>query len=57
MTVELTNSDLEFILESLKYTRMAFEDYQQYPSYDYKLKRINDANEVILKVEKLKKTS
>lgn len=57
MPEKLTNSDLEFILESLKYTRMAFEEYQKYPSYEYKQKRINEVNEVILKVKKLKTNS
>jgi hypothetical protein len=49
----LNKKDLAFILESLKYTRLKFEDYQQYPSYEFKQGRIADVNEVIKKVENL----
>ena len=53
---ELNVSDLEFIIESLRYTKMAFEDYEKYPSYEYKQKRIKEAQDVIDKVIRLKKT-
>lgn len=53
---ELNVSDLDFIRESLRYTKMAFEDYQKYPSYEYKQKRIKDAQNVIDKVRHLKQT-
>jgi hypothetical protein len=52
----LTKEDCKFILESLKYTVLAFENYKTYPSYEYKLKRINDAREVAEKVAALKKS-
>lgn len=50
----LTLEDCDFILESLKYTRLNFEEYQKYPSYEYKQKRIGDVNDVIAKVRELK---
>ncbi|WP_422358913.1 hypothetical protein [Reichenbachiella sp.] len=53
---ELNVSDLEFIIESLRYTKMAFEDYEKYPSYEYKQKRVKEAQDVIDKVIRLKKT-
>ena len=55
MNDELTREDLDFILESLKYTKLKFEEYDKYPSYEYKLKRIDDVNVVISKIQKLKR--
>ena len=53
---ELNVSDLKFIIESLRYIKMAFEDYEKYPSYEYKQKRGKEAQDVIDKVIRLKKT-
>jgi hypothetical protein len=54
---ELTVNDLSFILESLKYTKLRFEEYpigeKGYPSYEYKQKRLEDVNNVIAKVKEL----
>jgi len=54
----LTVSDLNFILESLEHTRHKFENYpigeKGYPSHEYKQNRIEDANAVISKVQKLR---
>lgn len=55
MDTALTIEDLKIILESLKYTRLTFENYQTYPSYDYKLKRIEEVNAVIEKINQIKK--
>jgi len=52
--ISLTVHDLDFILESLKYTRHKFENYE-YPTYEYKQQRIDEVNEVIVKVGNLKK--
>tara|TARA_R110002051_G_scaffold325756_1_gene430875 strand:+ start:5520 stop:5678 length:159 start_codon:yes stop_codon:yes gene_type:complete len=49
----LNKKDLQFILESLQYTKLKFENYEQYPSYEFKQGRINDVNEVIVKVKEL----
>lgn len=53
--MKLTKQDLELILESLKYTKLKFEDYEKYPSYEYKQERINEVNEVVGKIEALKR--
>ena len=51
---ELALEDVNFILESLKYTRLKFEEYQGYPSYEYKQGRIADVNNVMAKVTAIK---
>jgi len=53
----LTLEDLSFIKESLEYTRLKFEDYQGYPSYEYKQKRVQEANEVLKRVSDIIKYS
>ncbi len=53
----LTIEDLSFIKESLKYTKLKFEDYQTYPSYEYKQKRIQEAAEVLNKVSNIIKAN
>lgn len=52
---ELTIEDLDFILESLKYTRKSFEEYQEYPSYEFKQDRLKTVNDVMEKVRAVKK--
>lgn len=37
---ELTKSDCEYILSCLKYTRDAYESYQDYPSYEFKQQQL-----------------
>ncbi len=54
MSNELTLPDLEFILESLRYTKLRFEEYDRYPSYEYKQGRINDVLSVMAKVQALR---
>ena len=61
MRVYLSKADVGFILESLRYTKMAFEDYT-YPdvpgvmsSYEYKLERLADVDTVADKLRKAKK--
>jgi hypothetical protein len=55
--MELTKQDFELILQSLNYTVKAFEEYKHYPSYEYKLSRINDVNKVRHKILTMKKES
>lgn len=55
MVSDLTIHDLDLILESLKYTKLKFEEYQFYPTYEYKQKRIEEVSGVISKVRILKK--
>lgn len=56
MNKELNVNDLGFILESLKYSKLKFEEYQGYPNEEFRQKRISEANDVIEKVKLLKKT-
>jgi len=42
------------ILDSLKYTRLTFEDYQKYPSYEFKLKKIEEVNKVMEVIREIK---
>lgn len=51
----LSSKDVEMVLESLKYTKMKFEEYQGYPSYEFKQGRIKDVEEVIAKVSAIRK--
>ena len=51
MPTQLTHEDLTFILESLKYTKIKFEEYKDYPSDEFKQQRIKDAEDVIAKVK------
>lgn len=38
--------DCQFIIKSLDYTIQRFESYSDYPSYEFKLQRIDEAKEV-----------
>lgn len=55
MDSKLTLADIDFILESLRYTQIKFEDYQTYPSYEYKQQRIKVVTDIIGKVNELRK--
>jgi hypothetical protein len=48
---ELSKEDLNFIIESLKYTRKAFEETQTYPDYEFGQKRIETVNNVMSKIQ------
>jgi len=53
MTIELSIQDLQFILESLKDTKIKFEKYESYPDHEFKLQRIKDVETIISKVQSL----
>ncbi|HEX3559012.1 MAG TPA: hypothetical protein VHU19_07400 [Pyrinomonadaceae bacterium] len=57
VVMELTKEDLEFIEESLLYTRKSFEEYQSYPSYEYKQQRLKRVNDVLAKIREMKRDS
>jgi hypothetical protein len=44
---KLTIEDVDMILTSLDYTKRAFADYKDYPSYEFKQQRIADVEKVI----------
>lgn len=49
----LTRSDCSFILTSLRYTEMKFENYL-YPTYELKRQRLDECYAVIMKVRELR---
>lgn len=55
MTKQFTPKELEFILESLKYTKIKFEEYNNYLSREFKQKRVNEVDDVIAKVKTILK--
>lgn len=50
MFTKLTPKDLEFILESLKYTKIKIEESNNYPSYEFKQQRVKEVDDLIAKV-------
>ena len=55
--MELTKEDLEFIEESLLYTRKSFEEYQSYQGYEFKQQRLKRVNDVLEKIREMKLNS
>jgi hypothetical protein len=51
--MKLTGEDIEMILESLKYSKKRFEEYEGYPSVQFKNERIESVNKVINKIKTL----
>jgi len=47
--------EITMILESLSYTKLKFEEYEKYPSYEYKQQRVKEVNDLILKIKELRK--
>ncbi len=50
----LTGNDLAFIAESLRYSKIRFEEYDRYPSWEYKRERIAEAEEVIARFQEIR---
>jgi hypothetical protein len=54
----LNNNDLDIILESLKHTKLKFENYpigeKGYPSYEYKQSQLEKVNTLIQKIKAIK---
>lgn len=55
MIEELSKEDLELIEDSLKYTRKNFEEYQRYPSYEFKQQQLKRVNDTLAKIREIKK--
>lgn len=49
-TVGLSASELELLLEALKYSKRAKEDYAGYPSYEFKRARVAEVEALIHKL-------
>ena len=52
MREHLTSGDIEFILESLKYTKLQFES-KRYPTYELKQSQLNYLEGVMAKLRVL----
>lgn len=55
MTIKLTITDIDVILESLEYSRHYIENYPKYPSYEFKQKQLEGINNAEAKIRALKK--
>jgi len=55
--MELTKEDLEFLKESLLSTRKSFNDYQDYPSYEFKQQQLKRVDDVLEKIREMKRDS
>ena len=55
MANALTLDDFDLILTSLSYTKLKFEEYQKYPSLEYRDSRVGEVAELISKVRELKR--
>jgi hypothetical protein len=51
MDAELTNQERELLLQSLDFTLRAFENYQGYPDYEFKCRRIAEVKRLIAKIK------
>ena len=51
---ELTVEDCYFIIEALDYTVLKFENYTNYPSYEFKQQRVRQAKDVRQKIRDLR---
>ena len=53
---ELSLGDLEIIKESLNYSRKRIEEYQDYPSYEFKQQQLTRIINVATKIANIIKT-
>ena len=51
----LTTEEWNLIRQSLLYTRKKFEEYESYPSEDYRQTRIAPVNDLIAKIDEMLK--
>jgi hypothetical protein len=52
----MTRDDIALILESLHFTKRKFEEYTDYPSYEFKQRRLKDVERAADAVRKLRLT-
>lgn len=57
MTADLTRADLDLALQSLRFTRQAFEAYRypDYPSFEFRDQRIADVDLVASKLRAIRR--
>lgn len=52
---DLTVGECDQILSSLDYTKRAFQECADYPSYDFKVQQIGEIEKLIAKVRTIRK--
>ena len=53
MTEKLTQQELEMIREALNYTKRSIQNYEHYPSYEFKQQRLNEVDTVRQKISQM----
>lgn len=56
-TLLLTEQELEMLITSMEFTKQAFQSYGEYPSFEFQLKRIGEAKELLDKLCQVKSQS
>lgn len=56
MDVQLNRGLIERVLEALEYKRTRIQNYQGYPSYEFKLKQLEQVNEDLAKFRAIRDT-
>lgn len=51
----LTDEEYNLIIESLRYSKRAFENYKDYPSYEFKAKHIKEVQDLIDKLIQMRR--
>lgn len=54
MNSELTIADLDIILESFRYSKKAYSEYQDYPSNDFRREQIERVEQVERKIREIR---
>lgn len=49
----LSDGDWMMILESLRYTKLKFEDYEGFPSNEYRQERVNEITRLVARIQSL----
>jgi len=50
VTLQLTGFEIDMIIESLQYTKQAKENYDRYPSYEFKRAQVAQVEAVLEKL-------
>ena len=53
MANKITYEEIEFILESLTYTKKSFQEYEYFPSEEFRKERLLKVDELVKKLKKI----
>ena len=53
----LTTDDLSTLITSMEYTKRNLENYTGYPSYEFKVQQVNEAQALISKLRAMRKAA